>query len=126
PYGRFMRVDVVGTGLGPLLLKDGTSVVRGGEFGPSGGWDSIPFVPFKPGIHRFTVEYLGNQNYLPSTSGTAIVTVAPNGSTRADLNGDGRADVVWRNRNTGEVGYWLLNGAAIIGSGSLGSVPLSA
>ena len=39
-----------------------------------------------------------------------------------DLNGDGKADIVWRNLQTGDVAGWLLNGlvlqqGAIIGQG---------
>lgn len=47
-------------------------------------------------------------------------------STRApvssDLNGDGKADIVWRNRRTGEVAVWLMNGGLIGSSGLLGGV----
>ena len=30
--------------------------------------------------------------------------------TMADLNGDGRRDIVWRNARTGDVNAWLMNG----------------
>jgi FG-GAP-like repeat len=38
-----------------------------------------------------------------------------------DLNGDGHADIVWRD-NTGEVYAWLMNGLGISSQGSPGSV----
>jgi Beta-propeller repeat/FG-GAP-like repeat len=38
-----------------------------------------------------------------------------------DFNGDGRADILWRNAS-GEVYEWLLNGTNLIGEGSPGSV----
>jgi hypothetical protein len=41
-----------------------------------------------------------------------------------DVDGDGKADVVWRNTNNGALEVWLLNGLAIIGSGSPGKVSL--
>jgi len=40
-----------------------------------------------------------------------------------DFNGDGKADILWRNTTTGDVSIWLMNGGAIKGFGSLGSVP---
>ena len=30
----------------------------------------------------------------------------------ADLNGDGKTDLVWRNATTGQVAAWLMNGTA--------------
>ena len=38
-----------------------------------------------------------------------------------DFNGDGRADILWRNSD-GQVVEWFMNGANIIGSGSQGIV----
>jgi hypothetical protein len=38
-----------------------------------------------------------------------------------DFNGDGEADILWRNAS-GEVYIWLLNGLSVIGQGSLGVV----
>ena len=38
-----------------------------------------------------------------------------------DVNGDGKADVLWRH-TSGTVAVWLLNGSTIIGSGVPGSV----
>jgi beta-glucanase (GH16 family) len=39
-----------------------------------------------------------------------------------DFNGDGKADVLWRNSDSGDVYEWLLNGVSAIGQGSLGVV----
>ena len=38
-----------------------------------------------------------------------------------DLNGDGRADILWRDIS-GDVYSWLMNGLNVIGSGSLGTI----
>ena len=35
-----------------------------------------------------------------------------------DLNGDGKADILWRNTSTGDVYEWLMNGISILGQGS--------
>jgi hypothetical protein len=37
-------------------------------------------------------------------------------------NGDGKADILWRNSTTGQVYIWLMNGTTLTSSGSLGSV----
>ncbi len=39
-----------------------------------------------------------------------------------DFNGDGKADLLWRNENTGDNIIWLMDGTNIIGSGSLPNV----
>lgn len=44
--------------------------------------------------------------------------------TRNDVNGDGKADLVWRNTNTGATAIWLMNGSTIASFGSLGMVSL--
>ena len=38
-----------------------------------------------------------------------------------DFNGDGIADILWRNTSTGEVYIWLMNGTTIASTGSPGS-----
>jgi len=40
-----------------------------------------------------------------------------------DIDGDGKADLVWRHTDTGEVAVWLLNGATIAGAGVVTQVP---
>jgi len=39
-----------------------------------------------------------------------------------DFNGDGDADILWRNSTTGQVYIWLMNGTTLTDSGSLGYV----
>lgn len=39
-----------------------------------------------------------------------------------DLNGDGRADLLWRNTATGQNAVWFMNGSASIGGGLLATV----
>src|SRR5262245_28346638 len=39
-----------------------------------------------------------------------------------DFNGDGKADILWRNLSaTGQVVIWLMNGTSVIGGGSPGT-----
>jgi hypothetical protein len=44
--------------------------------------------------------------------------------TFKDVNGDGRADFIWRNTSSGVVAVWLMNGTAIALSGFPAGVPL--
>jgi hypothetical protein len=41
-----------------------------------------------------------------------------------DLDGDGKADIVWRNTSNGATALWLLNGTALASAGFPGGVPL--
>ncbi len=69
------------------------------------------------------------------TSGSAVTAggsiVAPDASWSiagvGDFNGDGDADLLWRNNITGSVAEWLMKGSAIIGGDlvSSGGVPLA-
>src|SRR5262249_16368548 len=54
---------------------------------------------------------------LAGSQGVAITTA----TSERDLNGDGKADILWRH-TSGAVFEWFLNGTAIGGTGSLGSV----
>jgi hypothetical protein len=42
-----------------------------------------------------------------------------------DINGDGRADIVWQNQATGNLAAWLMNGSQVIGTNLL-SIPMVA
>ena len=48
--------------------------------------------------------------------------VPPPGGPRFDLDGDGKADVLWRS-TTGEDAAWLMNGTAIVSGAMLATVP---
>ncbi len=128
-YGRTSTVDVMVTPVGQagatgqVTLRLGSQVIGTKQL--ANGLARFTFFFFKPGAHALTADYAGDSNHQPSVSPAANVLVASSAANRADLNGDGRADVLWRSSATGEVGYWLLDGASIIGSGSLGNVPLS-
>ena len=41
-----------------------------------------------------------------------------------DFNGDARADILWRN-TAGTAAIWLMNGATVIGTSGLGTIPTS-
>ncbi len=54
------------------------------------------------------------------------VSVVPSisfGVQSYDLNGDGKADLLWRHKDNGTVAVWLMNGASIASVAVLGGVP---
>jgi hypothetical protein len=64
-------------------------------------------------------------NGLAIASSGPIATVGNPGWTIrgvGDLDGNGTADLVWRNTNTGAVTGWLMNGLAIASSGPIATV----
>jgi len=63
------------------------------------------------------VKAVGIQSVAPQL-GWDIVGVG-------DFTGEGSADILWRNRNTGENGYWEMNGASLIQAHSIDPVPVS-
>ena len=62
-----------------------------------------------------------------STSADVTITVNNQGGRRqsSDVNGDGKADVVWRNTRDSTTAIWLMNGTAIASSGFPAGVPLA-
>ena len=46
-------------------------------------------------------------------------------SVTFDLDGDGKADIVWRNTSSGSVEAWLMNGTALANAGFPGDLPLA-
>ncbi len=63
---------------------------------------------------------IGNNNCMVTMSADKVVTVEfDSGSSgrrvRHDFNGDGHADVLWRNTTTGDVAIWLMDGMTING-----------
>lgn len=51
------------------------------------------------------------------------VMTTSHGAQSYDLNGDGKADLLWRHRGNGAVAVWLMNGATVASTAFLGGVP---
>lgn len=62
-------------------------------------------------------------NSAGTTSNFDVALKVSGAST--DINGDGKADILWRNTSTGEVAAWFMNGSTFLSSASLGSVSLN-
>ena len=58
-----------------------------------------------------TDEYLITDFFVDDTSLT-VGQGATGPSNRCDFNGDGKTDILWRNKSTGQNVVWLMNGAA--------------
>jgi len=71
----------------------------------------IHFLGPPPDLSGITAGPDGNVWFTEST-GNKIGRITPP-HVPGDLNGDGDADLVWRDRLTGDVAVWLLNGAMI-------------
>ena len=49
-----------------------------------------------------------------ASGATLLVNAAWKVAHVADFNGDGKADLLWRNDATGETAIWLMNGTAFV------------
>jgi hypothetical protein len=49
----------------------------------------------------------------PSNTVTVTVPLTPANTTATDLDGDGKADLVWRNTTTGDLAIWLMDGLTL-------------
>jgi len=102
------RKDFNGDGNSDLVWRDSTNSGVLPEWAMSGS----------------TISSLGNVTYLGQT-------VAPDSSWSlagsCDFNGDGKADMLWRQPSTGAVVTWQMNGAAIASSNyvNIAGVPVS-
>jgi hypothetical protein len=81
--------------------------------------------PGSDGIVVLTISFdgtVGNE-YL-GKYGSAVRLIESSDTTGRDVDGDGKADLVWRNTSDGNTAIWLMNGAAIGSTGFPGGVPL--
>ncbi|MDT3777994.1 VCBS repeat-containing protein [Nitrospira sp. MA-1] len=84
-------------------------------------WSEVS--PGSDGIVVLTISFDGSAGeQYKGKYGSAVRLIESSGSVGHDLDGDGKADLVWRHTN-GNAAVWLLNGTAVPSSmGSLGGV----
>ena len=67
-----------------------------------------------------TLSYTANATTVPREGVASIagiaVTIAQRGNSPADVNGDGRADIIWQNISDGSLATWFLDGFTVVGT----------
>jgi probable HAF family extracellular repeat protein len=71
------------------------------------------------------VRWFMNGGTISSTADFGVIPPSWSIQGTADFNGDGNADILWRNTTTGDVVIWFMNGEAISASAYLGTIPSS-
>jgi hypothetical protein len=67
----------------------------------------------------------GESSAVGSFAGTGKNLCSGFSSVHSDFNGDGKADVLWRNGTTGATVIWLMDGATRLAGGGIGRPPLA-
>ena len=81
------------------------------------------YFPVTAGIHEFEWRYVKDGDTSDWGDRVFIDNIQwPNPTTRFDQNGDGMADLVWRNTTTGEHWWYGMDGASIVQSKPLNRV----
>ena len=72
------------------------------------------------------VSVLPNPSTAPRTGTITVagstVTIVEQGIETGDVDGDGRADIVWQNTSTGDMAMWSMNGHVVTSTRMLGAV----
>jgi hypothetical protein len=121
---RFVSGAGTVNGTDQTFTTGGTSVIprRRGDFNLDGRADLV----WRNGSTGTSTVWMMNGTGIGAGSGTNALQINASYSVAGtgDFNGDGKADLVWRNTSTGDTILWLMDGTNIIaGSGYLGSVP---
>src|SRR6266480_3810946 len=66
-------------------------------------------------MNALSIASQGSVNFVDPTSGWQVQGIG-------DFDGDGRADILWRNLSTGENYIWLMNGLSTASQGSVNFV----
>ncbi|HEY1497993.1 MAG TPA: FG-GAP-like repeat-containing protein [Acidobacteriaceae bacterium] len=130
------------TATGSVILSSGTYTSSPATLTSGSVKITIPAGQLAVGSDTLTGTYTpdaGSSSTYTSATGTAPVTVTqaigtctslnpnpnPNPTSFAalgDFNGDCKSDILFRNSNTSQFETWFINGTAISGQGSLGTV----
>ena len=100
--------------------------LRAASVNGAGTWETFPLVAGPGSITAFGEDEAG-ELYVVGLNGGLHAIDGPNDPLpprkRGDLDGSGRADVLWRNSASGANYAYLMNGTSIQGEGFLPAVP---
>jgi len=109
---------------GSVTFRDGAATLGSGAL--NAGTAIFATTGLATGSRSITAFYAGDGNHNAVTSSPLVLTVnvsTAGASVRADLNGDGKSDVLWRNTTTGENYLYIMNGLTVASGGYLPTVP---
>ena len=94
--------------------------------------DDTELLDMTPGTASFTdATLVAGKNFRDPTTGVSLSALGASGTglsmlvqmpgqpVISDFNGDGKADLLWRNPGTGDTVMWLMNGGVPTGGGSI-------
>jgi hypothetical protein len=100
-------------GTGTFSVKTGKKCAW--VMGSSADWISLGSSTSGTGTKTVSYTAAPNMSAAPRTailySGQRSIVVTQPGRVRGDFDGDGRTDLLWQNRLTGELSIWRMNGA---------------
>jgi hypothetical protein len=112
-----------GTPTGIAIFRDGATPITGctAQALSGAGVATCSTNALTLGTHSITAQYSGDVSYTQITSNTISQTVNAGGVARkpADLDGDGKSDIVIRDSATGVNYGWIMNGLSITNGGYL-------
>jgi hypothetical protein len=110
------------TGGGLIGNSVGSTFLGAGDIDDDGDADLLFRYPDSRLTYAWIIEEGALQSFLPIVGGSLL---GPEWEGRgvSDVNGDGNGDLFLRNRNTGEVFCWFLDGNTLVGGGQVGYNP---
>ena len=86
--------------------------------------------PSEGNTERGTQTFVVNVGFNPGARRAGLITVAgtvvtieQGGGTPGDVNGDGRADLIWQHQTAGSLAVWFLDGRTVVNSGAFSLDP---
>ena len=110
------------TGGGLIADSTGTYFLGAGDIDDDGDGDLLFRQTSTGTTFAWIIENGTRQNLLPVVGGSTLGTEWE-GRGVVDVNGDGNADLFLRNKNTGDLFCWFLDGASLVGGNRVGYNP---